>query len=61
MVADHLFHQWKDRPEGELTRARASLVCESALYEFAKEIDLGSYLRLGKGEERAAAATAPAW
>ena len=52
VVADHLFHQWKDRPEGELTRARASLVCESALYEFAKEIDLGSYLRLGKGEER---------
>ena len=52
VVADHLFHQWKDRPEGELTRARASLVCESALYEFAKEIDLGSFLRLGKGEER---------
>lgn len=52
VVADHLFHQWKDRPEGELTRARASLVCESALFEFAKQIDLGSHLRLGKGEER---------
>lgn len=52
VVADYLFHQWKDRPEGELTRARASLVCESALFEFAKEIGLGSYLRLGRGEER---------
>lgn len=52
VVADYLFHQWKDRPEGELTRTRASLVCESALYEFAKEIHLGSFLRLGKGEER---------
>lgn len=52
VVADYLFHQWKDRPEGELTRARASLVCESALHEFAKEIELGKFLRLGKGEER---------
>ncbi|MCF2556156.1 MAG: ribonuclease III [Bacteroidales bacterium] len=52
VVADYLFHAWKDRPEGELTRARASLVCEEALFQFAKEIDLGSYLRLGKGEER---------
>lgn len=52
VVADYLFHHWKDRPEGDLTRARASLVCESALFEFAKEIDLGRYLRLGKGEER---------
>ncbi len=52
VVADYLFHHWKNRPEGDLTRARASLVCESALFEFAKEIDLGKYLRLGKGEER---------
>ncbi len=52
VVADYLFHHWKDRPEGELTKARASLVCESALFEFAKEIDLGRYLRLGRGEER---------
>lgn len=59
VVADYLFHQWKNRPEGELTRARASLVCESALFEFAKEIGLGSYLRLGRGEERGGGRTRP--
>lgn len=37
-------------PEGELTRRRATLVCESALAGFAKEIGLGEFLRLGKGE-----------
>ncbi|MBQ5754304.1 MAG: ribonuclease III [Oscillospiraceae bacterium] len=52
VAADYLFHQWKNRPEGELTRARASLVCEDALFQFAKEIELGKYLRLGRGEER---------
>ena len=51
VVADYLFHHWKDRPEGELTKARAGLVCESALFQFAREIDLGRYLRLGRGEE----------
>lgn len=59
VVADDLFHQCKNKPEGELTRLRASLVCESALFEFAKEIDLGSYLRLGKGEERGGGRTRP--
>lgn len=59
VVADHLFHQWKDRPEGELTRARASLVCETALFQFAQELDLGRYLRLGKGEERGGGRTRP--
>ena len=38
-------------PEGELTRLRASTVCEKALYEFSKEIDLNKYIKLGKGEE----------
>lgn len=38
-------------PEGELTRLRAATVCEKALFEFSKEIDLGSKLLLGKGEE----------
>ena len=51
VVADYLFHQ-SGRPEGELTRMRASLVSEEALFQFAQEIDLGEYLRLGRGEER---------
>ncbi|MBQ7957491.1 MAG: ribonuclease III [Clostridia bacterium] len=38
-------------PEGELTRLRAATVCEKALFEFSKEIELGSKLLLGKGEE----------
>ena len=38
-------------PEGELTKLRASLVCEKALHVFAQEIHLGDYLLLGKGEE----------
>ena len=50
VAADYLFHQ-SDRPEGELTRMRASLVSEEALFQFAGEIRLGDYLRLGHGEE----------
>ena len=50
--ADYLFHAYADRPEGDLTRIRASLVSEGALFQFAQEIDLGEYLRLGRGEER---------
>lgn len=51
VVADYLFHTQKELPEGELTRQRASLVCEAALCGFAQSIHLGNYLRLGKGEE----------
>ena len=50
VVADYLFHHSK-RPEGELTRMRASLVSEEALFQFAQEIHLGDYLRLGRGED----------
>ena len=56
--ADYLFHAF-DRPEGELTRTRASLVSEDALFQFAQEIHLGEFLRLGKGEERCGGRTRP--
>ena len=46
--ADYLFHAYADRPD----RIRSSLVSEGALFQFAQEIHLGDYLRLGKGEER---------
>ena len=49
--AEHLFRLHGDLPEGDLTRMRAALVCEQSLYEVAKELDLGSYLKLGRGEE----------
>lgn len=51
VVADNLYRTRTDWPEGELTRFRASLVCEENLDNVAKELDLGSYLLLGKGEE----------
>ncbi|MBE5957836.1 MAG: ribonuclease III [Lachnospiraceae bacterium] len=46
-----LFKKYPDLPEGKLTRLRASLVCEPTLAMDAKEIDLGSFLLLGKGED----------
>ena len=50
VVADHLFRNHPDLPEGDLTRTRAALVCEESLVEVARELGLGEYLRLGKGE-----------
>ena len=50
VVADHLYRTRKDLPEGDLTRIRAALVCEASLVEVAKALELGEYLRLGKGE-----------
>ena len=50
-ICEDLFAQFPQMPEGELTRLRASLVCEPTLAFCAREIELGSFLRLGKGEE----------
>lgn len=51
IVSDYLYNNFSSFPEGDLTRLRAFLVCEDSLYGFAKKIDLGSALRLGKGED----------
>ena len=51
VTAEYLFGKHPGAPEGELTRIRALLVCEDSLHEVAKDLDLGRYLRLGKGEE----------
>lgn len=50
-VSEFLFDKFKDFPEGDLTKTRASMVCESGLAECAKEIKLGEFIRMGKGEE----------
>ncbi len=50
ITAEYLFKNHHDFPEGELTKVRAALVCEKALYKFAGEIELGTFLYLGKGE-----------
>lgn len=49
--SEFLFHAHKDLPEGELTKMRAAMVCEPALAFCAKDIELGKFMRLGKGEE----------
>ncbi len=51
VVSEHIFTHFKHLPEGELTKMRASLVCEKALHEFSYKIDLGEHILLGKGEE----------
>ena len=52
VVADHLYKTFPDRPEGELTRMRADMVCEHSLALVAEKIGLGGHLLLGKGEEQ---------
>jgi len=51
VTAEFLFAQHPDMPEGDLTRIRAALVCEESLHEVAQKLELGSYLKLGRGEE----------
>ncbi len=51
-LSDQLIERFPDSREGELTRIRASLVDEESLAQLAGRIDLGRYLRLGRGEEK---------
>ncbi len=50
-TSDFLFKEYLDKPEGDLTRLRASIVCEPTLAECARAIHLPDFLILGKGEE----------
>ena len=52
IVSDYLFATHPDMPEGELSKVRAGTICEKALAGFAREIGLGDYLYLGRGEEK---------
>ena len=51
IVSDYLYRQYPDTPEGDLTRIRASAVCEKTLGKLAMELGLGKFMRLGHGEE----------
>lgn len=51
IVTSHLFRTYRDIPEGELTKVRASVVNSATLAEVAAELDLGPSLMLGKGED----------
>lgn len=50
IVAEYLYENFPDLPEGRLTKLRASLVCEKTLCEFSKRLGIGKVLFLGKGE-----------
>ena len=52
IVSDYIFKEFKNIPEGDLTKLRASLVCEKSLCRFSRELNLGEYLKLGKGEDK---------
>ena len=52
VVAEYLYKTFPDRPEGELTRMRADMVCEKTLASVAARIELGRHLMLGNGEEQ---------
>ena len=49
--SDYIFRNNSDMPEGKMTKLRASMVCEPALAYCARDLNLGDYLQLGKGEE----------
>ncbi len=52
IISEYLFKTVRDINEGDLTKYRATLVCEQSLYDVSKKISLGSLIRLGRGEER---------
>lgn len=52
IVSEHIYNKYPSMPEGELTRLRASLVCEKSLCAFSRELSIGEYLKLGKGEDK---------
>ncbi|MBQ7124813.1 MAG: ribonuclease III [Clostridia bacterium] len=51
ITSEYLYSEFYSLPEGDLSRIRASAVCEKSLYKLATSIGLGDYLLLGKGEE----------
>jgi ribonuclease III len=60
IISDYLYHHYPHLPEGKLTRLRAALVCEASLAQLAYTLELGQYLRLGKGEAVGGGASRPA-
>ncbi len=50
ITAENFYMNYKSFPEGDLTKLRAATVCEKSLCDFARELDLGEFLFLGRGE-----------
>ncbi|MDP5273408.1 ribonuclease III [Chengkuizengella axinellae] len=59
-ISEYLFQTYRRLPEGELTKLRASIVCEPSLEKFASALDFGAYAFLGKGEELTGGRARPA-
>ena len=51
ITAEYLFSHHEDFHEGDPSKLRSYAVCEKSLYEFAKKIDLGEYIKLSHGED----------
>ena len=58
VVSNYIYHRFHLN-EGDLTKIRASIVCEKSLFRFAGEIGLGEELYLGRGEEQMGGRTRP--
>lgn len=50
-ISEYLYKSYSDKSEGQLTKIRALIVCENSLYEIAKQWELGTFIRMSKGEE----------
>ncbi len=51
VISDYIFKHFDELPEGELTKLRASIVCETSIAKAATSLHVGKYLKLGRGEE----------
>lgn len=60
LSASFLYRRYPAHSEGELSRMRSTIVCESALASYAEQIDLGAFLLFGKGESAGGGAKKPA-
>ncbi|MBR2579515.1 MAG: ribonuclease III [Clostridia bacterium] len=59
ITSDYIFKNFPNLPEGELTKLRASLVCERQLFEFAKNLELHKYIKLSRGERHSGGENRP--
>lgn len=59
-VSQFLYRTQTDISEGEMTKLRATIVCEASLVTFARELNFGEYILLGKGEEQTGGRNRPA-
>ena len=51
VTSDYVYHAHEDLSEGDLTKLRASIVCEQTLSSCARDLNIGEFLLLGRGED----------